>query len=342
MNSIERISATFKGQPTDRRAVCLTLPLFGARLTGCKVTEHYTDPVVYARGQTAVRETFEPDVLLGPFAFALEGAAFGGRLRFLDDAAPNLARPAITSAKEIDQITIPDVDSHPMLLYLRDSIRRISAEHGSEVPVAAIVSGPVDLPALILGMEGWLETILFDETGARRMLEITVPFFVRWVNALLDDGATFVVVPCVFANPSAVTRKAAIELFIPAVREAFAQLNGPVLLHSAGLPLAPHLDLINDLPNAPGFVLNGGESFAEARRKIGPDPVLLGNIEGPSLFLRDRDDIEADCLAVLNDRRDDPRFVLATSMADIALDTPMENIHVFREAVAAQAEEYAA
>ena len=76
MNSIERISATLQGKPTDRRAVSLLLPLYGARLTDCKPSKYYTDAAAYARGQSAVRETFQPDVLFGPFAVALEGAAF--------------------------------------------------------------------------------------------------------------------------------------------------------------------------------------------------------------------------------------------------------------------------
>ena len=192
---------------------------------------------------------------------------------------------------------------------------------------------------MILGLEGWLETLLFDEAGTKRMLEICVSFFVRWVNALLSDGAAFAVFPISFANPSVVTRKIAAELSVPTMQEALAQLDGPAFIHAGGLPLAPHLDLFTGLPNVPGFVLNGGDSFSLARQRIGPDPVLLGNIEGPGLFLRQREEIRADCLAVLRDRRDDPRFVLATSMADIGFDTPPENIHVFREAVEAFAEE---
>lgn len=339
MNSIERISATLQGKPTDRRAVSLVLPLYGARLTACHVLEYYTNAASYARGQSAVRETFQPDVLFGPFALALEGAAFGSRVRFFDNAAPNLVRPAIASAEEVDQIMIPDVDSHPQLLYFRESIRRMSAEHGNEVPIVATVTGPVDLPAMIMGLEGWLQTILFDEAATRRLLEISASFFVRWVNALLGDGASFAVFPSCFANPATVTRKISAELFVPIMREALAQLDGPVLVNAGGLPLAPHLDLFVDLPNVSGFVLNAKESFAEARQKVRAEPVLFGNIDGPSLFLRQREDIEADCLALLHERRDDPHFVLASSMADIALDTPLENIHVFRETAEAFAEE---
>ena len=337
MISIQRIGATLEGKPTDRRAVSLILPLYGARLTGCEPTEYYTNPTAYAHGQSAVRSTFQPDVLFGPFALPLEGAAFGSRVRFLDNYAPNLERPAITSAGEVNQLEVPDVDSHPKLLYFREAIRLMSSDHGHEVPIAGIVSGPVDLGAMILGIDGWLNTLLFDETGTKRMIGLMSEFFVQWANALLSDGAMFVVLPTNFANPSIVTRKISSEIAVPAMKEAFPQVGGPIFIHSGGSPLAPFLDLFANLPNVAGFVLNGDDNFQEAREKVGSKPILVGNIDGLSLIKRDRDEVRANCMAVLKDRRADPHFILGTSGADIDYHAPPENIHIFREA----AEEFA-
>ncbi|MBN1912332.1 MAG: uroporphyrinogen decarboxylase family protein [Pirellulales bacterium] len=342
MNSVERISATLQGKPTDRRAVSLVLCRYGAHLTGCPLSEYYTDPAAYAQGQSAVRETFEPDVLFGPFALPLEGAAFGSQVRFFDNAPPNLACPAITSVEEMDRLVVPDVDNDPSLFFIRESIRQISTQHGSEAPVAGIVLGPAELPAMILGIEGWMEALLFDEVGTRRMFDMTIGHFVRWANALLHDGASFLAVPIAFSNPSVVTRETAVKWTVPAIRKALAQVMGPVMIHSAGARIMPFLDLFVGLPNVVGFVLHSGESFAEARRIVGHEPLLLGNIDGPGLFLRTREEIQAECLAILNDRRDDPRFVLGTSAADIDARTPPENIRAFHETVEAFAEKYVA
>ena len=61
MNSMERIQAALAGKPVDRRAIAPVLGLYGARLTNCPLDQYYTDPAAYARGQSAVRETFQPD-----------------------------------------------------------------------------------------------------------------------------------------------------------------------------------------------------------------------------------------------------------------------------------------
>lgn len=335
MNSLERVLATLQGEPTDRRAVSLTLSLYGARLTGCRLTEYYTNPVAYARGASAVMETFQPDILFGPFALCLEGEAFGSRVRFYEDQAPNLTRPAISSSGEIAQLAAPDIETHPRLRFFRATIRRMAAEHGQQVPIAAVALGPMGLPAMIMGIEGWLETLLFDEAGTQRMLEMAVPYFVRWANVLLAEGASLVVVPAAFANPTIVTREMAARIAVPALKKAYSQINGPLIVHSAGVSLAPFLDLLADLPNVVGFVLNHGDSFAEARARVGAQATLIGNIDGPTLHMREPDEIAAECRKVLHDRRDDPHFILGTSAADIGFDTPVENIRAVLRAAQA-------
>jgi len=332
MNSRERVTAALQGQPVDRRPVSLVLGLYGSKLTDCPLSEYYRNPAAFARGQAAVLETFRPDLVFGPFALPLEAAAFGSEVRHFDRQPPNVVRPAIASADELDQLTIPDVDSHPLLTFFRDAVRLLVVRHGRRTPVAAIASSPTDLPALLLGIEGWLNALLFDEDGARRLMEITVAHWVRWAEALFADGADLVVIPAGFVNPALVSRPVVERITGPVLRDALSRVDGLVVLHSGGNTFAPYLDLLAGLPNVVAFVLNGGDSFTEAREKAGADQVVVGNVDGPTLFQRGREEIREDCLRALRNRVADPHFILGTSAADIGLDTPPENIHVIREA----------
>jgi uroporphyrinogen decarboxylase len=327
--------SAMEGKKTDRRAVSLTLPMYGARLTGCPLKEYYSDPRAYARGQAAVRETFGPDVLFGPFGLALEGSAFGSQVKYLEKQAPNLAYPAVTSLKDIVKVDLPDIESHPVLTFFRESIRIMAKEHGDEVPILAICLSPADLPAMILGIEGWIDTLLFSPDGVNRVLDITIPFFVKWINALIGEGATAAVLPMAFSNPTVVTREIARDITISALRVALPEISCPVLIHSAGASLSPFIDLFVGLENVAGFVLNGRDSFSAAREKVGPEPLLIGNIDGPTLYTRNGEDVFRECMEVLEDRKGDPRFILGSSAADIAYETPLESIRAFREAAEA-------
>ncbi len=332
MNGRKRVLAALQGKPVDRRPICLALSLYGAKLTGCPLWEHYSSPTAYVRGQSAVLESFRPDFLLGPFSLPLEASSFGSEVRFFENQAPQLVRPAISSADEIGQLSFPNVDTHPKLTYFREVIRLLAAKHHDEVAIAAIASSPIDLPALLMGIESWLDALLFDEDGAKRVLEMIVAHCVRWIKALFCEGADIVILPAGFVSPAIIPHRIAAEITVPMLRSALSEIDGAVVLHSGGSPLLPVLDLLAGLPNVAGFVLNSQDSFAEARKKVGPEPVLIGNIDGPTLFQRKHEEIRADCIRILRDRRHDPRFILGTCAADIGFDTPAENIHVFREA----------
>lgn len=335
MNSSERVNAAVGGRPADRRAVSLTLSLYGAGLTKCPLEQYYRDPLAYSRGQSAVYAAVRPDLLFGPFAFALLGEAFGSRVHFMKDQAPNLVGPVLgdAGADSVSRLEIPDITSHPNLLYLQRALQLMAAEFGPEVPVATAMLSPIDLPIMLMGIGGWLDTVLFDPDGVKRILAITQPFFVEMANALLAAGSAFVVLPAMFANPSIVTREIIAATAIPVLRESFAQVNGPMVIQSGGVRIGPFLDLFADLPNVTAAVVNDGEDLAEARRAAGPELTLIGNLEGPALIHRTPEEIQADCLRVLRECQADPYFILGSTGVDIAIDTPVENLLAWKRAV---------
>lgn len=337
MNSLERVFAAVEGKPSDRRAVGVLLSLYGATLTGCPLEEYYTNASAYASGQSAVRERFQPDLLFAPFVLTAEGEAFGSKVAFFNNQAPNMVRPAVESAEEVARLSIPDINSHPRLLFIRESIRQLASQYGREVPIVGILLGPVDLPALIMGIDAWLDALLFREKSARLVLDMTTEFFVNWANTLLSDGATVLVLPNL-CNAEVVTPKIVREIAVPVCQEAFKEVKGPLVIHSAGARAVPFLDYYASLPNVVGFVLDSRDSFSEAREKVGFSKVLFGNIDGPTLGKRDVEKVREDCEKVLADRSSDMHFVLSTCSADVAYDTPPQNIHAMLQAAESHAQ----
>jgi uroporphyrinogen decarboxylase len=332
MNSMERVLATLGGKPLDRRAVAPILSRYGARLTDCPLDQYYTDPAAYARGQSAVLETFQPDVLFSPFNFPAIGLAFGSELHLFADQEPNVRRPAIQSVEEWDKFVLPDPDTNPHLLFFREAISRMASETRGRVPVAAVLPPPIDLPILMMGLETWLETVLFDVDRAQQIVERMTPFFVHLANGLFEDGAALLALPCAFTSPAIVTRKIAATFGRPALKMALAQVKGPVILHHIGAPILAHLDVMTGLPSTVAFALDHLDNLAQARRLVGPEAVLLGGPCGPNLGRMTTAQVEKECRVILEDRQADAHFILFTSGADIPLDTLPENIHAIRKA----------
>ena len=333
MNSSERVMAAIQGKLSDQRAVALTLSLYGAKLINCPLEEYYSSAKAYAQGQQAVRELFKPDIMLAPFSFPLLGGPFGSEILFFENHPPNLIRPAIDDPNDIEQLEMPDIDSEPMLCYIRESLREMVSDAKGEYPVAPSALTPIDLPIMILGIETWLETVLFNHTLTQKILEFTSDFFLRWTNALFDDGAACIILPAPFANLRIVTRKFLTETAISNLNESFAQCKGPLIMHHGGVSYIDTLKYINCLPNTIGYCVGKEDDLAESREIIGSDSLLLGNIDGPSLHKRKPEDIYNQTSKIINSRIEDKHFILSSSAADIDLETPPENIHAIIQAV---------
>lgn len=112
------------------------------------------DAEAYVEGQCAVRETFQPDLLFSPFVLTAFGEAFGSEVTYFEHQAPNITRPAVASAQEAVHMSLPDIDTHPRLVFMRNAVRPLAAQYGGKVPVVGVVVCPVDLPALIMGGRG--------------------------------------------------------------------------------------------------------------------------------------------------------------------------------------------
>ena len=319
--SFERVIAALEGKDLGRPPFTLTLSLYGAKLTGCPLDEYYRSPEKYAEGQDAVVKLCDPDILFAPFAMPLEAEAFGSKIHFLPDNPPNMRKPAFRNPEEFIRLELPDVDGHPGLTYLRESVRRLSVNHKGNKPVCAVLTAPVDMPALIMGIDMWLETLIFHERLAGEILDMTSRHFIGMANALLSDGADFIALPIMFANPVILYQKLIDEQMLPALHRSFAEVKGPIVFHHGGNPIVPVLKDYLSLPNVAAFALDHRDSLSEARNIVGPDRLLLGNLNGPTLSGFPAVKILDKVDRILRDRQNDLRFIFSTSAADVPWNT---------------------
>ncbi len=338
MNAHERVMATLQGRPVDRVPVFAVLSTYGAKLTGAALRAHYSDAATYVAGQRAVEETFGLDLVLAPFDYSALGEAFGGEVAWFADQAPNLKRFAARTAAEALALPLPEPQRTGRLPVALASIQQLDTIYHGRVPVFAALPGPGALPAVILGLEAWLEIVLFDEPAATRILEWSGRFFVAWANALLDAGATALVITEPVMAAEIMPRRLFAERFLPHLRTQLAHVRGPVVLHHTGGRIAHVLDLLPGLPGVVGVVIGSKDDLGAARGALGPELLLLGNLDNLSLPTASVAAIRAQSLACLRTAAPAGRYILSHSAADVPLATPPENIRALLHA----SEEYAA
>jgi uroporphyrinogen decarboxylase len=332
MTGMERVLAALRGEPSDRRAFTLALSLYGSRLSGCPTREYYSSPVRYLEGQREVVHLLDPDIVFSPFALPFEALAYGGEGIWLENFPPNIRKPPFRERDEIRPLG-DDLLLDPGVAYLVEATRLLAAEFGPSKPVCAVVTAPVDLPAMLLGIETWLEVLLFDQERAAGLMDIAVDHFLRLTGAFFEAGAAFVAIPVMFANLRIVTAALLENTILPELTHAFAKAQGPLVYHHGGNRILDHLKLCSDLPNVAGFLLDPRDSMSEARKIVGPQRLLLGSVSGPGLARMQPDKAYAAVSAQLADRALDRNFVLASSHADVPYDTNPDTLLAVRRAI---------
>jgi uroporphyrinogen decarboxylase len=332
MTGMERVLAALRGEPSDRRAFTLALSLYGSRLSKCPTREYFTDPGRYLEGQREVARLVDPDIVFSPFALPFEALAYGGEGIWLDNFPPNVRKPPFRGQEEVESLGA-DLLLNQGVAYLVESTRLLAADFGPDKSVCAVATAPVDLPAMLLGIETWLEILLFDQERAARLMELATEHFLRLTNAYFAAGAAFVAIPVMFANLRIVTPALLEKTILPELARAFAQSQGPLVYHHGGNRILDHLQLCANLPNVTGFLLDPRDNLPEARKVLGPQGLILGNVNGPGLARMQPDKAYASVSMLLGDRAEDRTFVLASSHADIPYDTSPDTLLAVRKAV---------
>jgi len=325
MNSLERILATVTGDDADYQPFTMLLSLYGASLIQSDTFPYYHDAQLWFEGQRAVVDTFDPDIVITPFSFPIEAEAFGSELVYLNKYAPNVKKPIITRLSQIDDLSLPDFEASPSIQFFLKGTDLMAENYKGIRAIASPIHSPADIPALLMGIEMWIDTLLFHPEEVEKIMKKTVDHFVRLGNEFIARGATFLVVPVNFTNPMMIT-ESIFQKLLPYLSDAFSQIKGPIVVHNGGCKVMPFIDRFAKLPNVIAIVLEPTESFDKAREIIGNQMVLMGNFDRPNFPNLTNETASKITLDILNNRKDDKHFIFATSNADIPYHTPVETL----------------
>lgn len=334
MNSYQRVMSTLSGHPVDRLPVFAILGAYGARLTGTELRAMYSDAAAYVASQRAVEESFGFDLVLAPFDFSAISEAFGGETAWSAVQPPNVKRPPARCAAEAVALPLPDPRRAGRLPVILEATRQLARLYKEKVPVVAVLPGPGILPALLTGLDQWLEALLFRPETAAKLLCHSGDFLVSWGNALLAAGADCLVLTEGMATAEIAPRALFVDSVLPHLQDVVGRINGPKIISSTGGRMNQSLDLMRGLSGVVGVIAGSKDDLSESRRLLGPDLTLIGNLDNlafPSAGAAEIYQMSLDCLGKA---APGGRFILANSGGDIPLATPAENLQAMLGAAA--------
>ena len=330
MNGRERIQAIFEGRPVDRLGLMPITMQFACRQIGAKYRDYCTDHRVLVEGQLRTAEKFDFDYVNTMSDPAREAADCGAAVEFFDEQPVALVedRALLADKARLASLRIPDPLGGGRMHNGIKALSLFKEKLNGEKWIEGWVEGPCAEAADLRGINT-LMLDFFDDSGfVRDLFAFVVEMEMRFARAQVDAGADAIGIG-----------DAAASLIGPQIYEEFVwpfekkmvegiqAMGAKVRLHICGNTrriLAGMGRLGCDVVE-----LDSLAPIHLAREKMGPDQILLGNIN-PVTVMRDGTvELVRESIAECH-RQAGPRYIISAG-CEIPRDTPLENLQALTD-----------
>ncbi len=330
MNGRERVAAMINGTTVDHLPLMPITMMFAADQVGAKYYDYATDYRVMAEGQLRTAERFGFDYVSGISDPAREAADCGAVIEYFPDQPPAIKETAALLADKstLARLEIPDPLGGGRMHDRVRAMTRMKELVGDELVVEGWIEGPCAEGADLRGINALMFDFIDDPAFIRDLFEFVIEMELRFARAQVEAGAGLIGIG-----------DAATSLVGPAIYEEFVwdyekrlidnvkALGVMVRLHICGNTkriLAGMGRLGCDIVD-----LDFMAPLAAGRAAMGPDQVLLGNID-PVQVLRNGTPASVSAGIAQCHREAAPRYIVGAG-CEITRDTAPENVLALTE-----------
>lgn len=212
MTGMDLLVAAIGGDRADRVPVFCNLLDQGAKEMNVSLETYYSDGECVAEAQLKMRARFGYDNVWSLFYVGKEAEFFGCQdIAFALDGPPNVGSFVIQDEKDIHNLQVPDdILNHPVFAESSKCLRILRSEVGGKQPICAYITASMALPALLMGMDRWMELLFMGDLRLRDELLLKChQFFVREMQAYRDAGVDVFV----YSNPFGSTDTVPMKFF---------------------------------------------------------------------------------------------------------------------------------
>jgi len=330
MKSRDRVLAHLQGEPVDRLPLMPITMMFAADLVGAKYRDYCTDYRVLAEGQIRVAEQFGFDYVNTMSDPAREAADCGAAIEVFDHTPVALLEDhARLSAKsDLLHLKRPDPVGGGRMHNGVKAVALLKERVGQDLVVEGWIEGPMAEAADLRGINTVMLDFHDDPTFVRDLFAWVIEMELDFAKAQLEAGADLI-----------------------GIGDAAASLIGPRLYQEFVWPYEKKLvDGIHALGGRTRLHICGNTRFAlegmgrlgcavvdldylspvgEGRQKMGPNQVILGNIDPVRVL---RDGTPEDVTSAISEchQQAGPRYIVGAG-CEVTRDTRHENLRALCE-----------
>jgi MtaA/CmuA family methyltransferase len=287
MNSRERILAHLDGRPVDRLPFMPITMQFASARIGAKYLDYATDYRILVEGQLRVAEDFDLDYVNTMSDPGCEAADCGAKVVFSPDSPPAMdeSNALLADKTKLMGLKVPDPTGPGRMQNRIQAVALYKERVGGEKLIEGWIEGPCAEAADLRGINTLMTDFFDDPAFIRDLFEFVLEMELRFAKAQVAAGAEMIGIG-----------DAAASLIGPRFYEEFVwpyekrMVDGVKALGArARLHICGNTRRILKGMGALGcdvVDLDFLAPISEGREAMGPDQVLLGNID-PVRVLRD-------------------------------------------------------
>ncbi len=328
MNSRERVLAHLAGAPVDHLPLMPITMMFAADQIGVPYLDYVTDYRQLAAGQLRVAEDFGFDYVSCISDPAREAADLGAPVRYFPDQPPGFDEHAalLADKRTLLDLRSPDPGSGKRMSDRLAAAALLHDRAGGQRIVEGWIEGPCAEAADLRGLNTLLLDFYDDPAFVRDLLEFVVALELRFAAAQVAAGVDLIGVGD--AAASLVGPRLYREFIWPQEKklvDGLHALGTRVRLHICG-NTRPLASLMAEL-GCEIVDLDYPVPLAEARQRMGPAQVLLGNLD-PVRQVRDGAPGSIETALAACHAAAGPRYIVGAG-CEIPRDTPPANVQAF-------------
>jgi len=325
MNGSRRVLAHLAGQPVDRLPLMPITMMFAAEQAGVRYRDYVTNHRVLVDTQIRVADQFGFDYVSCISDPAREAADCGAVVAFFDDQPPATVeeQARLLDKTELARLALPNPLGGGRMTDRVQAAALFRERVGGEKLIEGWIEGPCAEAADLRGINNLMLDFYDDPQFVRDLFEFAVAMELEFARAQVQAGIDLMGVG-----------DAAASLVGPQIYEEFVWPYEKKLvegLHALGTQVRLHI-----CGNTRRILAGMGRlgcalvdldypaPMAEARRQMGPDQVLLGNLD-PVKVLRDQRPEDVTAAIARCHQEAGPRFIVGAG-CEVPRETNPENV----------------
>jgi MtaA/CmuA family methyltransferase len=300
--------------------------MFAAGRIGARYRDYAADHRVLAEAQIHTAREFGFDQVSVISDPAREAADLGAAVEWFDDQPPALveSRARLAEKRELDRLEFPNPLGGGRMHDRVKGVALLRERVGIEKLVEGWVEGPCAMAADLRGINTLMVDFFDDPEFVRTLFAFVVEMELRFARAQVETGADLIGVGD--AAASLIGPRLYDEFVWPFEKrlvDGLHELGASVRLHICGRTRRLFAGM--GRLGAEIVDLDWMAPLDEARREMGPEQVLLGNIDPVAVLRQGTPESVTAAIAECH-RQAGGRYIVGAG-CEVVRDTPPENVH---------------